>query len=194
MNYIWAGMILVSLVVAFFNGTLNETVAAGMEGAKGSVEAVLSFAGVMCLWSGLIKVADAGGVTAVLEKLLRPVTGFLFPRLSKNCEALQKITVNMTANLLGMGNAATPAGIAAMGALDKLNPNPKYASDEMCMFVVLNTASIQLVPSTILALRMAAGSADPFGIIVPVWIASFKAVFAAVLFMKLVIRFKGAKK
>ena len=194
MNYIWAGMILVSLVVAFFNGTLNETVAAGMEGAKGSVEAVLSFAGVMCLWSGLIKMADAGGVTAVLEKLLRPVTGFLFPRLSKNCEALQKITVNMTANLLGMGNAATPAGIAAMGALDKLNPNPKYASDEMCMFVVLNTASIQLVPSTILALRMAAGSADPFGIIVPVWIASFTALFAAVLFMKLVIRFKGAKK
>lgn len=193
MNYIWAGMILVSLAAAACNGTLDATVAAGMDGAKTAVETVLGFAGAMCLWTGLMRLADAGGLSGILKKLLRPLTQFLFPRLPAQSAAMEKITMNMTANLLGMGNAATPAGMAAMAELDKLNPQPVYASDDMCMFVVVNTASLQLVPTTIIAMRAAAGSAEPFAIIIPVWICSVIALLSAVLCMKLII-FTGNRR
>ena len=193
MNYIWAGMILVSLVAAACNGTLDATVTAGMDGAKTAVETVFGFAGAMCLWTGLMRLADAGGLSAVLKKLLRPLTRFLFPQLPAQSAAMEKITMNMTANLLGMGNAATPAGMAAMAELDKLNPRPAYASDDMCMFVVVNTASLQLVPTTIIAMRAAAGSAAPLAIIVPVWICSGIALLSAVLCMKLII-FAGNRR
>ncbi len=193
MNYIWAGMILISLIAGGFNGTLDQTVTAGMAGAKTAVETVLGFAGAMCLWTGLMRLADAGGLSAVLKCLLRPLTRFLFPRLPADSPAMQKITMNMTANLLGMGNAATPAGIRAMAELDRLNPQPDRASDEMCMFVVVNTASLQLVPSTIIAMRAAAGSAEPLGIIVPVWVCSAAALLSAVFAMKLII-FAGKRR
>ncbi len=193
MNYIWSGMILVSLVVAAINGTLDATVAAGMDGAKTAVETVLGFAGAMCLWTGLMRLADAGGLSVILKKFLRPLTQFLFPNLAPDGPAMEKITMNMTANLLGMGNAATPAGIAAMAELDKVNPRPAWASDDMCMFVVINTASLQLIPSTIIAMRSSAGSAAPFAIIVPVWVCSVITLLSAVLCMKLII-FIGNRK
>lgn len=187
MNYIWAGMILISLIAGGINGTLDTVVTAGMEGAQLAVETVLGFAGGMCLWTGLMHLAEAGGFSAVCKRFLRPLNRFLFPGLSPDSPAMEKITMNMTANLLGMGNAATPAGMAAMGELDKINPNPAHASDAMCMFVVVNTASLQLIPSTIIAMRAAAGSQNPFSIIVPVWICSGVALLCAVLCMKLII-------
>lgn len=189
MNYIWCAMIIISIIVSIFNGTVSETIDAAFEGAKSAVFTVLSFAGVMCFWTGIMKIAEKSGLSQKIEKLLRPIINFLFP--NSGDEAKKYIAMNMSANLLGMGNAATPMGIKAMSCLDRENANPLYASDNMCMLVVLNTTSIQLIPTTIIALRVAASSADPFSIILPIWISSLTAVLSAVSLAKL---YFGRKK
>lgn len=188
MNYIWCGMIIVSIIVSIFNGTVNETINAAFEGAKSAVFTVLSFAGVMCFWTGIMKIAEKSGLSKKIEKLLRPIISFLFP--NAGTEAKKYISINMSANLLGMGNAATPMGIKAMQCLDKENKRPLYASDNMCMLVILNTTSLQLIPTTIIALRVAANSAKPFSIILPIWISSLTAVIVAVTLAKLYFRRK----
>lgn len=187
MNILWGAMIIVSLIFGAVNGCLSETVNAGINAAGGSVTVVLSFAGIMCLWSGIMRLCDKGGISAVIEKMLSPITRLLFPRLADD-EAKKAITMNMTANLLGMGNAATPLGINAMKRLDLLNKNPENATREMCMFVVLNTASLQLVPTTIMSLRAAAASQNAAEIIVPIWLASLVSLTVGILFVKLLCR------
>lgn len=194
MNYLWPVMIIISLTTAFFNGRIDQTVAAGFAAAENSIKVVLSFAGMMCFWSGMLALADAGGISGVVEKVLRPITHILFPKLEKGGVALKKITSNITANLLGMGNAATPAGIDAMEALDRLNPTPENPSDEMCIFTVLNTASVQLIPTTIISLRVAAGSENPSAILIPIWICSIIALTAALLSMKLILHITRKKE
>lgn len=189
MNYIWCGMIVISIVVSIFTGTVSETVNGAFEGAKNAVFMVLSFAGVMCFWTGLLKVAEKSGLSQKIEKLLKPLIRFLFPRAGE--ESKKYIAMNMTANLLGMGNAATPMGIKAMQNLDKENKRLEYASDDMCMLVVLNTTSLQLIPTTIISLRVAAGSENPFSVVLPIWISSLCAVIAAVTCAKL---YFGRKK
>ncbi len=187
MNYIWCAMIIFSLIVAAVNGSLDATVNAAFEGAKASVETVLSFAGVMCFWTGMLKVAEKSGMAEKIEKLLNPLIKRLFP--SAPPDAKKYISMNMTANILGMGNAATPMGIKAMTELDKSNKNPLRASDDMCMLIVLNTTSFQLIPTTIIALRTAAGSAEPMSIIMPIWITSICSIIAAVTAVKVMTRF-----
>ncbi len=189
MNYIWCGMVVISIIVSVINGRVDETINAAFEGASAAVTTVLSFAGVMCFWTGIMKIAEKSGLSQKIEKLLRPIINFLFPH--SGGEAKKYIAMNMSANILGMGNAATPMGIKAMSALDKENKNPLYASDDMCMLVVLNTTSVQLIPTTIIALRVAANSADPFSVVLPIWIASLTAVIAAVSLAKL---YFGRKK
>ena len=186
MNYIWCAMVIVSIIVSVINGRVEETLSSAFEGAESAVSTVLSFAGVMCFWTGIMKVAEKVGLSKKAEKLLKPVINFLFPSAGE--EAKRYIAVNMSANLLGMGNAATPEGILAMRALDRENPRPEYASRNMCMLVVINTASIQLIPTTIISLRAAAGSADPFSVILPIWISSFTAATLAALSTRLFLR------
>ena len=169
MNYIWCLMIIVSIVVSIFNGTVDQTINGAFEGAKSAVFTVLSFAGVMCFWTGIMKIAENAGLSQKLEKLLKPIINFLFPNAGQN--AKKYIAVNMSANILGMGNAATPMGIKAMQCLDKEN-----------------TTSVQLIPTTIIALRVAAGSANPFSVILPIWISSFTAAFIALTLTKLLYR------
>lgn len=183
MNYIWCAMVLVSIVVSVINGTVDATINSAFEGAKSAVFTVLSFAGIMCFWTGILKIAEKSGLSQKLERLLRPIIRFLFPKAGDN--AKKYIAVNMSANILGMGNAATPMGIKAMECLDRENKHPSRASDDMCMLVIINTTSIQLIPTTIIALRAAAGSADPFSVILPIWIASVTAMLTAVLSAKL---------
>lgn len=184
LNYIWSGMILISFAVAIFTGRIEETTAAAMDGAGNAIQTCIGLLGVMCLWSGLARIAENSGLTSVFAKLLRPVTKIIFPKLKKDSPALNAIVLNMVANLLGMGNAATPLGIAAMKELDKENRHRGTASNEMCMFVVINTASIQLIPSTVISLRQMFGSANPSEIVVPVWICSICAVVMGVLAAK----------
>lgn len=192
MNYIWCGMILFSLIVAAANGRLDATITAAFEGAQSSIEVMLSFAGIMCFWTGMLKIAEKSGISEKIQKLLNPVIKRLFPRADD--EAKQYISMNMTANILGMGNAATPMGIKAMTALDKRNKNPFYPSDEMCMLVVLNTTSFQLIPTTIIALRTAAGSQNPISVIVPIWITSIISIIVAVTAVKVMCRVTSSCK
>ncbi len=194
MNYIFSGMVILSLITAFFTGKIDETVSAALDGAKSSVEIILSFAGIMCMWSGFLRLLEEGGMASIIAKLIRPITKILFPRLEKNSVAMEKISANISANLLGVGNAATPAGIEAMCELDKLNKRPDTASDEMSIFTVINTASIQLVPTTIIALRASFGSQNSECIMLPIWISSVCAVVCAVSAMKFILFVRKRKK
>lgn len=182
-NYIWCALIIISLITAAINGSMDATVNAAFDGAKESVFTVLSFAGVMCFWTGMMKIAEKTGISEKVNKLLKPLTDFLFP--NSDDEAKSYISMNMTANLLGMGNAATPLGIKAMNELDRQNRHPLYASDDMCMLVVLNTTSLQLIPTTIIAMRAASGSADPFSVVLPIWIVSLTSVVVATTLAKM---------
>lgn len=190
MNLVFSAIIILSLITAFFNGSIEQTVTAGLNGAADSVETVLSFAGIMCMWSGFLKLCEDGGAMEFVAKLIRPVTKLLFPRLKSSSPAIEKICANISANLLGVGNAATPAGIEAMNELDKLNKNPFCASDEMCIFTVINTASIQLVPTTIIALRASFNSQNPDIIMLPIWISSVCALICAITAMRMILHIR----
>lgn len=190
MNYIWSGMILLSLAVGFFTGRINEVAAAAVDGAAGAVTLCISLLGIMCLWTGLAKIGERAGLIDRIARLMRPLIRFLFPALGKNSAAVGAIVMNMVANLLGMGNVATPLGIAAMRELDRENRFRGDASDEMCMFAVINTASLQLIPTTVISLRQSFGSAEASAVIVPVWITSICALAAGVAAAKLFQRRK----
>jgi spore maturation protein A len=179
-------MIVGSLVYAAINGSLDETVAAAFDGANESVKIILSVAGVLCFWTGFLRIAENSGISAGAARLLSPVVKRLFKNSSPKTR--EYITLNMTANLLGTGNAATPMGIRAMEEMDRENNNPLYPTKNMCMLVAINTASVQLLPTTILALRSAAGSADPTSVLPAIWAASFGGCAAAVIAVKLLIK------
>lgn len=187
MNYIWSAMIIASLICGAVGGRLDETVSAAFEGAAASVPTLLSFAGIMCFWTGLLKIAEKSGAADKLRSLLAPAVNFLFPEAGDG--AKKYITMNMTANLLGMGNAATPMGISAMRELDAENPHPSRPSAPMITLVALNTASLQIIPSTVLSLRAAASSSDASSVIVPIWIASAAGAAAAIISTRLIRRF-----
>ncbi len=186
MNYIWGGMILISLTVGAATGRINAVAAAATDGAAEAVTLCISLLGIMCLWTGLAKIGERAGLIDKIAFLLRPLTRVLFPRLEQTGTAMRAVVLNMVANLLGMGNAATPLGIAAMRELDRENGKRGKASREMCMFAVINTASLQLVPTTIISLRQSFGSANPGAITVPVWITSVCALAAGVAAAKLI--------
>lgn len=126
----------------------------------------------MCLWSGLMNIAIESGFTQVMSRLFAPLLRPLFPKLDKKSDAFNSITMNISANLLGLGNTATPFGLRAMEQLHTLNNKSTIASNEMVVFVVMNTASLQLLPTTLASLRQAYGSSNPFEVIVPIWISS----------------------
>lgn len=191
MNWLWGILIIISFAFGAAGGTLEETVTAGLDGAKGAIETVMSFAGVMCLWSGLLAAAEKSGICAMIKKMLMPLISRIFPRLDRDGEAINYITLNITANLLGTGNGATPVGIKAMQELSKSSRGKP--TEEMCTFTVINTAAFQLLPSSIIALRTANGSVDPFGVVLPIWICSGCALVAAVLAVKIMFRFIGEK-
>lgn len=179
MNYIWAALILISVFCAMVTGRMPQLSAAVLSGAAGAVELVIAMAGMMCAWTGLMKIADAGGITGLLSRLLNPLMRLLFPSLKKGSPAVRAICMNITANLLGLGNAATPMGIAAMKELAKLNPS-QTADNAMVMFVVINASSIQLIPTFMGTLRAKYGSPAPFDILPAVWLASVVALLAGI--------------
>ena len=174
LNGIWVGMIAVSIFCAALTGRMDALSQAVFSGAGDAVQLVLSIAVAMAAWTGILKIAEAGGFSQLLGRLLKPATRRLLPEYQDNPEVIQAVCMNLTANLLGLGNAATPMGIAAMKAMEKHSGTRlrQGATDSMIRFVVLNTASIQLVPTMLASLRSAAGSASPFEILPAVWITS----------------------
>ena len=183
MAWVWTGMVTLSLVFGLLSGNLDAVANAALEGARSAVELSLAMAGVLCLWSGVMEIMNACGLSAGLARLFRPVLRRLLPNACKDPETLAAVSANVSANLLGLGNAATPLGIRAARRMAKGCGG--VASDELCLLVVLNTASIQLLPTTIASLRSAAGSRTPFDILPAVWFSSVLSVAAGLAAAKL---------
>ena len=176
MAWMWTGMVAAAVLFGMWNGRLGEVGMAAMEGAATAVDLTVSMAGVMCLWSGVMALMEACALTDGLSRLFRPLLRRLMPRASRDKETLAGISANVSANLLGLGNAATPLGIRA--ARRMAVGTDGRASDELCRLVVLNTASIQLLPTTVAGVRAACGSANAFDILPAVWLASVLSVTA----------------
>lgn len=184
LNLIWAFMIIIAFIFAVFSGNIENLSASVMKGANSSVELLISITGILCFWSGMMEIAEKSGITNLLSKLFSPLLSKLFKNVDKNSPAMGYISFNISANLMGLGNAATPLGLNAMKELKKINHNKSVASDDMLLFVVLNTASLQLVPTTLCAYRQSYGSKAPFEIIPAVWLTSSLALLVALIVAK----------
>lgn len=186
MTIIWTGMVAASVVCGAVTGRGSAVAAAAMEGAASAAELSLSIAGMLCLWTGVMEVMRRSGLAQGLSRLLRPVLRRLFPSVSRDGEIMDSIAANVSANLLGLGSAATPLGLEAARRMSRNSRG--RASDALCMLVVCNTASIQLIPTTVAAVRTAAGCETPFDILPAVWLASALSVSAGILACKLFAR------
>ena len=187
-NYIWSIILCASLIFSFISGKGEAMSSVIFSSVSKAVDISITLLGIICFWSGMMEIAKNSGLTKKVEVLLRPLTKILFPSLKKESKALSAITMNITANLFGLGNAATPFGLIAVKELERENGFSKRASDAMCMFVIINTASLQLLPTTIMGLRAKFGSAFPSEIIVPVWITSVCALLIGVISAKILER------
>lgn len=180
-NIIWLGMIVLSVVFGAANGRLEEVAEAAFGGAQTGVTVSLGLISILVFWMGLMKIAERAGLVSRLSRLLAPAVRKLFPGVPAEHPAMGYILSNMSANLLGLGNAATPMGIRAMQELQKLNPQPTVATPAMCTLLALNTASITLVPTTMIAIRMNFGSAHPAEIVASTLLATAVATAAAIV-------------
>lgn len=184
LNFIWFGMIALSVVCALANGRMGELSAAVMDGSGQAVELSIFLLGSMCAWLGFLKIAERSGLTDLLAQALSPVIDRLFPEYRQEPEIKGKICMNISANFLGLGNAATPLGLAAMQSMAEKNGGDTPTKG-MILFVVLNTASLQLLPVNMAAMRSSCGSAAPFGILPQIWITSLASLLVAVIFCKI---------
>ena len=189
MSWIWGAMVVVSLIFGIWNGQLDAVTEAAMAGAASAVELSLSMTGAICLWSGVMEIMRVCGLTDTLAHSFRPLLHRLLPKASQDSQTLAAVSANVSANLLGLGNAATPFGIQA--AQRMANGCNGVASDELCLLVVLNTASIQLLPTTIASVRSATGCRTPFDILPAVWLSSLLSVVAGLLTARLLRRIGG---
>ena len=176
MSWIWGGMVILSLLFGAATGRIDAVSEAALSGAQNAVELSLSMAGVLCLWSGIMEIMRVCGLTDGLARAFRPLMRRLLPEASRDSETLAAVSANVSANLLGLGHAATPLGIPAARWMARGCGG--VASDELCRLVVLNTASIQLLPTTIASVRAAAGCKTPFDILPAVWLSSVLSVTA----------------
>lgn len=180
-------MIFISFLAAVLTGNMDATVKALLDSGTAAVSFVISIGGIMAMWSGIMAIAEKSGLTDIFSRLLSPLIRFLFRSIRRGSAAEKAVCMNITANFLGLANAATPLGIKAMKELDAMN-NSSAASDDMCMLAVLNSASVQLIPSALIAIRAACGAADPGEIILPIWIASALTAASGILTAKLCAR------
>ena len=188
MKWVFSLMIVLSVILSLMTGRTEEVSQAALSECGNAVTLAITLCGIICLWSGLMRVAQSAGMTELLAKLFRPVLSRLFSGIDARGKAMQYIVLNISANMLGLGNASTPFGMAAMKELEKEEKTHTYASDNMILFVVLNTASLQLIPTTVAALRLKNGSSAPMEILPAVWIVSVLCVTAAVVAAKILRR------
>lgn len=182
LNYIWFALMAIALIIAAVNGSAEEVSRGALESAKTAVEISIGLVGVMALWLGIMRIAEAAGLVQMLARVIAPVGRFLFPGIPRDHPAMGAIVMSIAANMLGLNNAATPLGIRAMEDMQKLNGEKETATNAMVMFLSLNTASIQLVPATMVAILAAAGSKQPTVIIGSTLIATaIGTVFAIVI-------------
>lgn len=185
MNYIWGSMLILSIICSFITGKTNDLSNAVISGASAAINLIISISGMMVFWTGLMKVAEKSGLTNIIAKVFSPIIKFLFPDFSPQSSASKAICMNITANLLGLGNAATPFGINAMKEMQKYNKNKSVATRGMIMFVVINTASLQLIPTLLCTIRQKYDAENPLDILPCLWISSAIALISGVFFAKL---------
>jgi spore maturation protein A len=184
LNALWLGLIILSVIIGVFNGTLDLVVASVTNSAKLAFEFALGLGGIMVFWLGLMRVAEEGGLIRVFTRLLQPVMSRLFPDVPSDHPAVGAMVMNIASNMLGLTNAATPFGLRAMEELQKLNQQPKVASNAMCTFLAINTSSVQLIPTTAIAFLAAAGAHHPTEIIATSLLATSCSTIAAIVTVK----------
>jgi spore maturation protein A len=188
LNYIWFGLMAIALVVAAFNGTVDGVTRGAMESASTAVQIAIGLIGIMTLWLGIMRVAEAAGLVTLLGRALRPLLRRLFPEVPSDHPAAGAIVLAIAANMLGLNNAATPLGIKAMEELQALNADKDAASNSMVTFLAMTTSGVQLIPATMIGVLAAAGSQQPTAIIAPSIIATFVGTLAAVVAAKVLQR------
>lgn len=188
LNIVWPVFIIISFTYAIFSGNLENLNTSIFESTSDAVNLSISLLGTMCLWNGIIQIANKTTIIDKLSKILNPIIRLLFPEIKNNKEIQSEISMNMIANILGLGNAATPLGLKAMKSMQKENKIKDRLTNSMAMFIVINTASIQIIPTTVIAIRSSLGSKNPTSIVVPVWIATVCAALGAIIATKLFIK------
>ncbi len=190
LNILWPIFIIVAFVYAFFSGNVDKVNSVIFESTKNAVELSLTFLGTMCLWNGIMQIAYKSKLIDKIVKLLNPIIKKLFPEINKEKKIKKEIAMNMVANIFGLGNAATPLGIKAMKSMQEVNEKKDTLSNSMMMFIVINTASLQLIPTTVIAIRTSLNSNNPTAIVTPVWGASICSIIIAVMVTKIIIKRK----
>lgn len=188
LNIIWPIFIIISYIYAIFSGNVEKINNSVFDSAKNAVELTITFFGTVCLWNGIMQIAKETTLMEKITKILQPIMKFLFPEVKKDSTANQEMSMNIVSNILGLGNAATPLGLKAMKTLQKENNKKDTLSNTMMMFIILNTASLQIIPTTVIAIRSSLGAKEPTEVIVPVWIATVSAAIAGVIAAKILIK------
>ena len=188
LNVIWPVFIIISFIYGIFSGNIQNINNSIFESASDAVNLSITFFGIICLWNGIMQIAMRTSLIQRLTGLLSPILKFLFPDIKKEDKVYKEISMNMIANFLGLGNAATPLGLKAMKSMQKDNLRKDTLSDSMAMFIIINTASMQLIPTTVIAIRSALNSSNPTKIVIPVWIATVCAAVAGVLSAKILMK------
>lgn len=193
LNILWPIFIIISIIYAVISGNIENLNNSIFVETENVVEFSLTLLGMTCLWSGIMEVALNTKIIDYLSKMLKPIINFLFKDIEIDSECSKNITMNIIANILGLGNAATPLGLKAMNVLQRHNKDKSTLSDNMIMLIVLNTASLQVIPTTVLAIRNSLGSENPTMIIFPIWIATICAAVVGILVTKILIKFDRRK-
>ena len=190
LNIIWPLIIVISYIYAILTQNIDKINEAVFQYTSSAIQLSITLLGTMCLWNGIMEIASNTRLINKFVHLLNPIIDFLFPENRKNKEIREQISMNMVANFLGLGNAATPLGLKAMQNMQKNNPNKDKLTDDMATFIILNTASIQIIPTTIISIRMSLGSLNPTKIIFAVWFSTICAAVVGIVLTKLCIKFK----
>ena len=188
LNKIWPIFIIVAFIYAFFSGNIEKVNSGIFDSTKSAVELSLTFLGTICLWNGIMQIAYNSKLINIIVKLLNPIIKKLFPEIKNNEKIKKEVSMNIVANIFGLGNAATPLGIKAMKSMQEINEKKDSLSNSMMLFIVINTASLQIVPTTVIAIRNSLGSQNPTSIVIPIWIASFFSIIFAIIFTKILIK------
>lgn len=188
LNKIWPAFIIISFVFAIYSGKVLNVSNAVFNSAEQTVTLCLSLLGTLCLWNGIMKIAVKTSIIEKLTKFLKPLISFFFPEIKENKKISKEISMNMVANILGLGNASTPLGLKAMESMQKENPDKDKLSNSMAMFILVNTASLQIIPTTVISIRNSLGSENPTKIIIAVWVATIIAFATAITAGKILIK------
>ncbi len=187
LNYLWGFMIIIGVIYGAFTGNIQAVADGAINSAKDAVTLCITMLGVMSLWTGLMEIAEKSGLIKACTEKISPVMRWLFPYVPPQHDAMKHMTTNVIANILGLGWAATPAGLRAMSSLAQLNDNDKTASNAMCTFLVINVSSLQLIPVNIIAYRSQYGSTNPTAVVAPAIIATLVSTIVAVIFCRIML-------